>query len=157
MVVKLDGKLPVIRRATRDDVDALAELIDRTVVQSNAPDYPPATLAELRAFANPARLLELMADRECFVAVAGGRIVGTISLGGERLRQMYVAPEIQKGGLGRQLVEFLEAHARAQGIAELALHSSLTARGFYERMGYRMIEYLPQGVPTWLMTKRLSP
>lgn len=103
----------------------------------------------------PAQVAARMADRDCFVAVENGRLVGTVSLGGDRLRQMFVEPDRQKGGLGRRLVGHLEAHARALGIAELELSSSLTARGFYERLGYRMIAYQPQGVPTWLMSKRL--
>lgn len=146
---------PVIRRAAAADAEALSALIERTVVASNAPDYEAAAIELLMKFATPAGVVERMAGRDCFVAVEAGQVVGTISLGGDRLHQMFVAPERQKGGLGRRLVEYLEGHARAVGIGELRLHSSLTARGFYERLGYRMIECQPHDVPTWLMSKRL--
>ena len=51
----------------------------------------------------------------------------------------------------------MEAHARKVGVSELKLSSSLTARGFYERLGYRLIE--PEehdGVSTFLMAKTFS-
>ena len=146
----------LIRRATADDVETLSALIARTVIVSNTPDYEADAIRMLQEFARPASVAERMAGRDCFVAVDGDKVVGTISLGGDRLRQTYVAPEYQKHGLGRRLVEHLEAHARSLGVMELRLHSSLTARAFYARLGYEAVEYQPHDVPTWLMTKRLD-
>lgn len=146
---------PAIRRAMPDDTVALAALIERTILASNVADYDPAAIGSLLQAMAPVHIAERMVSRDCFVAVDDGVFVGTISLGGDRLHQMFVAPERQKGGLGRRLVAHLEGHARARGVADLRLHSSLTARGFYERLGYRMVSYQPQGVPTWLMIKRL--
>jgi GNAT superfamily N-acetyltransferase len=145
----------LIRPATGEDVEALSKLIVRTVRISNTPDYEAAAIEELLGYCTPQAVGERMQGRDVFVAVETGRIVGTVSYGDGRLRQMYVAPGRQKAGVGRRLVEHLEAHARALGLDELKLASSFTARGFYERMGYRTIRYQPQGVPTWLMGKRL--
>jgi putative acetyltransferase len=39
--------------------------------------------------------------------------------------------------VGRTLLGFVEELARRRGIEELHLSSSLTAVGFYERLGYR--------------------
>lgn len=98
-----------------------------------------------------------MAERDVFVCQMGDRIVGTIALGDDRLRSLFVEPGLQQAGIGAQLVAHLEAHARKAGVRELKLSSSLTARGFYERLGYRLIQ--PEehdGVSTFLMTKTLS-
>ena len=130
-----------IRRVTADDVETLSALIARTVIVSNTPDYEADVIKMLQEFAKPASVAERMVGRDCFVTVDGDKVVGTISLGGDRLRQMFVAPEYQKHGLGRRLVEHLEAHARSLGVKELRLHSLLTARAFYARLGYEAVEY----------------
>jgi putative acetyltransferase len=98
-----------------------------------------------------------MAERDVFVGEKGGRIVGTIALGGDRLRSLFVDPELQQAGIGARLVAHLEAHARKAGVGELKLSSSLTARGFYERLDYRLIQLEEHdGVSTFLMAKTLA-
>jgi putative acetyltransferase len=104
----------------------------------------------------PAKVGQRMAERDVFVCRKGGRIVGTIALGADRLRSLFVDPALQQAGIGARLAH-LEAHARKVGVGELRLSSSLTARGFYERLGYRLIE--PEehdGVTTFLMAKTLT-
>jgi N-acetylglutamate synthase-like GNAT family acetyltransferase len=146
----------VIRAATADDVPAISALVQHTVRISSGRDYPPKAVELIVANFAPARLGQRMAERDVFVCLKGGRIVGTIALGAERLRSLFVYPELQGTGIGARLVAHLEAHARRVGVRELKLSSSLTARGFYERLGYRLIQ--PEehdGVSTFLMAKTL--
>jgi putative acetyltransferase len=146
----------VIRAATADDVPAISALVQHTVRISNGRDYPPQTVELIVANFAPAKVGQRMAERDVFVCLQGGRIVGTIAVGAERLRSLFVYPELQGTGIGARLVAHLEAHARRIGVRELKLSSSLTARGFYERLGYRLIQ--PEehdGVSTFLMAKTL--
>ena len=83
--------------------------------------------------------------------------VGTAGLGNGKLRSLFVEPGLQQRGVGARLVAHLEAHARAAGITELTLNSSLTAHGFYERLGYRMIRFEERADgSTFLMSKTLG-
>jgi hypothetical protein len=86
---------PTIRDAMPDDAAAISALVQRTVRVSNAADYP-AHAVEL-IFANFAadKIAERMTQRRTFVALTGGRIVGTIALGAGRLRTPFVEPELQ--------------------------------------------------------------
>jgi putative acetyltransferase len=147
----------VIRDATADDAPAISALVQHTVRISNGRDYPPQAIEMIVANFAPAKVGQRMAERDVFVCQKGDRIVGTIALGGDRLRSLFVDPALQQAGIGARLVAHLEAHARKVGVSELRLSSSLTARGFYERLGYRLIE--PEehdGVSTFLMAKTLS-
>ena len=146
-----------IRHATADDVQAISDLIRRTVRHSNARDYPADVVELIAGNYLPDKVAQRMAERDVFVCQTGARIVGTIGLGGDKLRSLFVEPGLQQGGIGARLVEHLEAHARKAGVKELQLSSSLTARGFYERLGYRMIhlEERADG-STFLMTKTLA-
>jgi GNAT superfamily N-acetyltransferase len=64
-------------------------------------------------------------------------VVGTAALEDAEIATFFVLPDHQGGGIGRRLIQALEQHARAQGLARLTVDSSLTGAAFYARMGYR--------------------
>ena len=147
---------PTIRNATADDVPVISDLIRRTVRLSNARDYPAEIVELIVANFAPDKVAQRMSERDVFVCQTDGRIVGTISLGGSRLHSMFVEPRLQKSGIGARLVAHLEAHALTAGVNELQLSSSLTARGFYERLGYRLVRFEErEDGSTFLMSKTL--
>jgi putative acetyltransferase len=147
----------LIRDATADDAAAISALVQRTAQVSNRHDYSTEALAWIVANFAVEKIADRMRARHTFVCLLDGRIVGTIGLGGDRLRTLFVEPDLQGSGVGARLVAHLEAHARCAGVAELKLSSSLTARGFYERLGYRTIRLeAHDGVSTYLMAKALS-
>ena len=146
-----------IRPATAADVPALSDLIQRTVRLSNAGDYAAPVVELIAANATPDKVAQRLAERDVFVCLDGSAIVGTIGLGGDRLRSLFVEPGLQGRGIGAGLVAHLEAHARQAGVAELLLSSSITARGFYERLGYRLIRFDErEDGSTFLMSKTLT-
>ncbi len=58
-----------------------------------------------------------------------------------RLRHVYVSPEIRRSGIGRELVQTLEARAR-RTYRRLRLRTDTPgAAAFYERLGYDAIEH----------------
>ncbi len=147
-----------IRLATPDDIPAMSRLIQRAIRQRNAPDYTPEIVERSCANFAEERLLPRLAEREVFVAAVEGRPVGTVSfaLANGKLYSLFIDPGFDRQGLGTRLVAFIEAHAVARGIAELRLSAALSARPFYERLGYRAaaFEERPDG-STWLMLKLL--
>lgn len=146
-----------IRRAGETDVSAIAKLAERTIRISNAADYDAATIEAICRNFTPALVLEKMASRDVFVAqISSGDICGTVSLGNGKLHSLFVDPNRQRRGIGRQLVAHLEQHARHGGLTELHLSSSLTARPFYALLGYQDIRFEPRpDGSTWLMVKPL--
>ena len=90
-------------------------------------------------------------------ALAVGMLQPT-GTGQGQIRFMAVAPAAAGTGLGRQVVAYLEAQARAAGITEIVLHSREAAVSFYEKLGYTVVEpsHLLFGViPHFLMRKQL--
>ncbi|MET4105561.1 GNAT family N-acetyltransferase [Hymenobacter sp. UYP22] len=77
-----------------------------------------------------------------------------------QLRFMAVHPAWQGQGIGRQVLEFLEAAAAAQGLRELVLQAREAAVPFYERLGYAVVapsHTLFGSIPHFLMRKELTP
>ena len=69
--------------------------------------------------------------------------VGMLQLTGAyqgQIRFMAVAPEAAGTGLGQRVMAHLEAQARTAGLREIVLHSRETAVGFYEKLGYAVVE-----------------
>ncbi|GAB3580977.1 GNAT family N-acetyltransferase [Hymenobacter daeguensis] len=90
-------------------------------------------------------------------ALAVGMLQATGTHQGQ-IRFMAVAPEAAGQGLGRQVVHYLEVQARAAGLTEIVLHSRETALGFYQQLGYAVVEpsHTLFGVlPHFLMRKQL--
>ncbi|GAA3918254.1 GNAT family N-acetyltransferase [Hymenobacter algoricola] len=92
-----------------------------------------------------------------------GRVAGVARLSPAganqaQVRYMAVAPDFQGLGLGRQLLEHLEAQARQQGLTECVLHAREAAVPFYARLGYLVVapsHTLFGSIPHFLMRKLL--
>jgi putative acetyltransferase len=128
----------MIRWLRAEDLPGASDLIRNTLLVSNLRDYSlQAILALSESFAEQ-EIRRLAGSREFFVyEQRDGRLAGVIGLEGTGVYDFFVAPDRQGQGVGRALLGFVEELARRRGIEELHLSSSLTAVGFYERLGYR--------------------
>jgi N-acetylglutamate synthase-like GNAT family acetyltransferase len=57
-----------------------------------------------------------------------------------QIRFMAVAADLQKTGVGRQLMQQMENIAKAAGIQVIDLHAREQAMEFYKKIGYQYIE-----------------
>lgn len=96
------------------------------------------------------------------LAVRGDAVVGCVLFhpdgsDGGRLLQMAVEPGLQGQGLGRRLVQRLEADLADRGVRTVVLHARHHAIGFYERLGYACFgaPYEEVGMPHRNMQKAL--
>lgn len=123
----------VIMRTCRDlgDLVAIYEAIGRQFGEIWSGD--DRRLAEPR--------LRFDADRELMTAVVEGDCVrgGVIAFGGDTVtvRAIGVDQELRGRGIGRRLLEVVEARALVRGARVIGLGAADEARGFYERLGYR--------------------
>jgi GNAT superfamily N-acetyltransferase len=75
-----------------------------------------------------------------------------------QVRYMAVEPSFQGRGIGRQLINHLEAEARRQGLTECILHAREIAVPFYKSLGYEIVapsHTLFGSIPHFLMHKLL--
>ncbi|MDB5196876.1 MAG: acetyltransferase [Flaviaesturariibacter sp.] len=74
-----------------------------------------------------------------------------------RLRQMAVLNDLQGKGVGKALMNFAENLARDRGYKTITMHARKNARGFYEKMGYKVKgnEFEEITIPHYVMEKEL--
>jgi ribosomal-protein-alanine N-acetyltransferase len=106
---------------------------------------------EHRLFADPwprGSFLDALADPRavCLVAERGGDVAGylvaTALPPSAELQNLGTAPEQQRAGVGRALVEALIDTCRARGLRELALEvrvSNAAAQALYRTLGFRLV------------------
>jgi putative acetyltransferase len=142
----------------------MAALFYDTVHAVNRRDYGPE---QLDAWAPELRTGEQwrarQAGKRVTVAVEGERVVGFAELDpGGHLDCFYTHKDRQGRGVGTLLLAEVERQARDEGCAALAADVSITARGFFERRGFRLVteqQVLRRGVSliNFRMEKALSP
>lgn len=122
----------MIRGARPSDVDAIAELYERSF---GSLSFLPMlhTLEEHRAWFG-----QVVAEREVWVWEEGGATLGFIVLGDATVDYLYVEPKVTGRGIGRALLEQAKTRRR-DGFSLWTFQLNEGARRFYERHGLRMI------------------
>jgi GNAT superfamily N-acetyltransferase len=140
------GQQVAIRPLRPGDLDLVGALQEASIRALGASTYSPAQLEAWARFGWQDRHTLVHEGGTFFVAEQSDRIVGvggwsSDSLAAELawLRYVFVHPDHAGQGVGRQLVETIEASARRQGKCTFRVWSSLNATGFYGALGYRRL------------------
>jgi len=130
---------PIIRRAAEADLPAITELFAGTVRNINSKNY---TEKEIRIWASGADNLNMWKkriERQYFVvSEVYGIITGFSSIEPDGyLDFLYVHKDYQRHGFAKALLEEIERKAIEQKNTLVFIHVSKTARGFFEKHGYK--------------------
>jgi GNAT superfamily N-acetyltransferase len=145
-----------VRRAVMSEVEEIAALVERAYA-------PWVERIGMRPLPMDDDYAVRVARGEAFVA-GGERVEGLVVLVPQPpwllVDNVAVLPEAQGGGLGRTLLDFAEARARALGLEELRLYTNermTENRALYARRGYEEIglETIDSRHAVW-MRKRLA-
>ena len=128
-----------IRRIEERDAEAVSALISETMQISNSRDYPPELLRGLP----PEKVIERSNWTHFYVVEDGEEIVGCGAIGPywEKTDEssfftIFVRPDRQGRGIGRRIVETLEADEFALRARRIEIPASITGLPFYQKMGY---------------------
>jgi predicted GNAT family N-acyltransferase len=92
-----------------------------------------------------------------------GQVVGcalvAFNQNAARIRQMAVDESCQGQGIGTELVRRAEEAVRARNVRAVTLHARVSARGFYECLGYTATSepFMEVSIPHIAMEKNLTP
>ncbi|MEQ9815100.1 MAG: GNAT family N-acetyltransferase [Azospirillaceae bacterium] len=125
-----------IRRAEAADASAIADMIRGVVATSNAPDYPVDALLQVIAGYRKERIAAALRLGPILIAEGAEGLIGTAALARDRIEAVFVLPAWQGTGVGTALVSQVVEAARGRGVRVLRVLASLTATGFYRRLGF---------------------
>lgn len=147
----------IVREFDERDAEAVSRLIRNNLMFVNSRDYETSVIDYMCGLFTPEYLREVMATRAMFVAEENGKVVGTVGLEGDEVCALYVDPEVHGRRVGERLLRRIEDFALSCHIHLVHLSASLTAVGFYEKMGYRSKEKEESELfgPAYIMTKLL--
>jgi len=131
-----------VRTARPSDAEAACRLLRAAIARTCAPDHghDPDTLAAWLSNKTPSQVAAWIASaaNHGLVAQADVAVTGIALLTRKgRIALLHVDPDRQLRGTGSALLAALERQARAWGLAELRVDATGSARGFFERHGYR--------------------
>lgn len=137
------------RPMTPEDAPAIAALHRRAILATATGIYTQAQLQSWAAGIRPERYQQAQVEGETFeIATADGHVAGFCSHIGKSVIGLYVDPDWQGHGLGRQLLAHAETAIATAGFLSVAIKGAATARPFYEAQGYRIAaetDHLTQG------------
>jgi putative acetyltransferase len=140
-----------IRRATPSDAPAILSAHVQAIRQTCHTHY---NAEQIEAWAGPKKAQDYanaMARGEAmFVAEMDSQIVGFAAIDRETIKAVYVLPMAQHRGVGAALLAAVEGEARANGVGNVSLESTVNAVSFYESHGYQRGEdavHMMRGLP----------
>jgi GNAT superfamily N-acetyltransferase len=153
-----------IRKATPDDAAAACAVLRRSIQECCGEDHQgrPAVLEAWLRNKTPEIVRRWFSSSTGYavVAEAGGAIVGTAMMDGDRsIILCYLVPEARYQGVGKAMLAAVEAEARARGFAAVDLQSTKSGHAFYRRNGYvdTGSPVSVFGIEAYPMRKNLAP
>ena len=151
-----------IREFRESDLVPVRRLIHQTIDVCYSGVYPARAVQFFKEFHSEEKIMERHRNGNILVVEQDGNVIATGAIVGSDIFGVFVHPEFQHRGHGRVLMRELESRAKAKGCTESELSVSLPSRGFYESLGYEMLEECStdvgegQHLDFWKARKRLT-
>jgi GNAT superfamily N-acetyltransferase len=129
-----------VRNFEPEDAEKLSQLIVQNLQQVLIKDYPNEALEALIPFFAPEKLIEDSKHQFMLVGMVGNDLVGIASLDDDRVRNVFVDVARHRRGIGKKLMTAIEAYAQEQHLKKIYLMAAISACGFYEKLGYKIVK-----------------
>ncbi len=130
-----------IVQARTSDLQAMQALFRASISELCRNDYTPAQREVwLEAATDTTGWLKRINNQYFLLAVSGVDVIGMASLGDEGYVDfLYVHPTWKRQGLATLLFRAVESEAGKRGYSTLKTDASITARPFFEKMGFHVV------------------
>ncbi len=130
----------VLRKAEINDLEALKQLFFETVSTICSADYDALQIKVWSdGIKNENRWNAIIMNQVVIIAQQNEKIVGFITLDNNSIDLLYVHKDHQRLGVAFELYKTIEQFAKQQGQKELESDVSITAKPFFEKMGFEIV------------------
>lgn len=133
----------LVRRFEKKDAKEVSKLIIKTLRTTNIKDYSKVYIEKGVRILNDENIIEKAEIRHFYVVCNDEKIIGCGSIGYDEDKEescfytIFVLPEYQGNGIGRLIVKSLEKDEYARKSKKILVPSSITAKSFYLKLGYK--------------------
>lgn len=126
-----------IRQAVVSEAQAIIALHSDTVRRVNSADYSPEQIGRWIG-KRRVEITESMIQQGQYWGCVDemGKLLGVGNLSEHEIKGLYIHADYLREGIGSALLARMEQELRARGVLESQVDSTLTAAGFYRKMGY---------------------
>ena len=128
-----------LRRARPDDLEAAVGVWERARWDAQQP-----WLVERMKYSHEDNMRHfrdvVMPENEVWLAVEDDEVVGLLALGEHKVDQLHVEPRCQGRGVGTALLDRAK-ELSPDGLTLFTHQRNERARGFYERRGFRAVQF----------------
>lgn len=132
-----------VRRFQDADAVEVSALIAKTLRTTNSKDYSPEYIENDVNKLGPEQIKQRAGWTHFYVVSDGDKIVGCGAIGPywgktdeSSLFTIFVLPEYQGKSVGRKIIDTLEQDEYFLRAKRIEIPASITALGFYKKMGY---------------------
>ena len=132
-----------IRKFRQEDAEETAQIISDTLKTSNSKDYSKKYIDDNISSHSADVLIERAKEGHMYVVCDKQKIIGCGAIAGywgstteSILLTIFVLPEYQGKGIGKQIIQTLEKDEYFLRADRIEIPSSITAVDFYRKLGY---------------------
>ncbi|HEY4164577.1 MAG TPA: GNAT family N-acetyltransferase [Dongiaceae bacterium] len=131
-----------LRRGRPEDALNVARLFRDTVRVINRQDYSEAQIDAWAPYqVDLDGWRQVIEGSHFLIATSGSMVVGFANLDGkDYVDQVYVHKDLQRKRIATRLLEEIEREAKQRGAQRLWTQSSITAKRFFERQGFAVLQ-----------------
>jgi putative acetyltransferase len=130
-----------VRPYTPSDLTATVDIFLRAIREVSSKDYTQAQIDAWAKVEDFAAWGVRRSSRPTWIAQVDERPAGFADLTADGLLDMmFVHPEFQGMGIASRLLQTVETEAGKQGLSRIRTEASRTARPFFERRGFALVE-----------------
>ena len=149
------------RKAKLSDIKELSKLRRDSFGKIKSEKYRKDLVDLLKSLNTPLDIKKKIKEYDMFCLLEKKKIIGTVSINKSEIKGVFVKYNYARKGIGTKLMNFIEDYARKNKIKKVHLYSAEKAKGFYKKLGYKLIKKIEkpwQGVKSinFLMEKNLK-
>jgi len=131
----------LIRKAEKQDLEEILTLFLNTIQNVNQHDYTAEQLKVWQSGADDRqKWVKKLDEQQFLVAEEDGEITGFSSISKEGyLDTLFIHKYYQRKGIAKKLLSRMVEYANQQGVTEIITEASITARPFFERHGFKVV------------------
>lgn len=136
------SNIPTFRKGQLSDLAELKQLFVNTIMSCCKEDYNSEQIkAWASSIENEQRWLDILKNQFVLVALDADKIIGFCTLkDGDYIDLLYVHKDYLRQKTATILYLNIEKEAKQQGAKELTADVSITAKPFFEKIGFRVLK-----------------